>query len=263
MLHYQRFELDADKPWVTFVHGAGGSSSIWFKQIRDFRKEFNVLLLDLRGHGNSKMNVKEAFNERYTFDRITQDIIEVLDHLKITKSHFVGISLGSILIRNIAEKHPGRALSLIMGGAIVKLNMRSQFLMGLGRVFKSVVPYIWLYRFFAFIIMPHTNHKESRSLFVREAKKLYQKEFLKWFKMTSELNPLLRFLRASKLNIPVLYIMGGEDYLFLPAIRKVASSCKLSTLEIFENCGHVVNVEMPSKFNQVAISYLSQLKIKA
>ena len=123
MLHYQRFELDANKPWVTFVHGAGGSSSIWFKQIRDFRKEFNVLLLDLRGHGNSKMNVKEAFNERYTFDRITQDIIEVLDHLKITKSHFVGISLGSILIRNIAEKHPGRALSLIMGGAIVKLNM--------------------------------------------------------------------------------------------------------------------------------------------
>ncbi|MBL6656939.1 MAG: alpha/beta fold hydrolase, partial [Flavobacteriaceae bacterium] len=63
MLHYQRFELDANKPWVTFVHGAGGSSSIWFKQIRDFRKEFNVLLLDLRGHGNSKMNVKEAFNE--------------------------------------------------------------------------------------------------------------------------------------------------------------------------------------------------------
>jgi pimeloyl-ACP methyl ester carboxylesterase len=37
-----------------FVHGAGGSSSIWFKQIRDFQKQYNVLLLDLRGHGESK-----------------------------------------------------------------------------------------------------------------------------------------------------------------------------------------------------------------
>ena len=51
--------------------------------------------------------------------------------------------------------------------------------MGFGNVFKSVVPYILLYKLFAFIIMPKKNHKESRLLFVKEAKKLYQKEFLK------------------------------------------------------------------------------------
>jgi pimeloyl-ACP methyl ester carboxylesterase len=44
--------------WVTFVHGAGGSSSIWFKQIRDFQKHYNVLLLDLRGHGKSQSMIK-------------------------------------------------------------------------------------------------------------------------------------------------------------------------------------------------------------
>ena len=54
MIHYQVYKNQNTTKWVTFVHGAGGSSSIWFKQIRAFKKMFNVLLLDLRGHGNSK-----------------------------------------------------------------------------------------------------------------------------------------------------------------------------------------------------------------
>ena len=87
------------KQWVTFVHGAGGSSSIWFKQIRDFQKQYNVLLLDLRGHGSSKPTLKSAFKQKYTFSALAEDIREVLDFLKIEKSHFVGISLGTILIR--------------------------------------------------------------------------------------------------------------------------------------------------------------------
>ena len=50
-----------------------------------------------------------------------------------------------------------------MGGAILKLNFRSQVLMRLGNIFESVVPYMYLYKLFAFIIMPKKNHKESRS----------------------------------------------------------------------------------------------------
>ncbi len=215
---------------MTFVHGAGGSSSIWHKQVREFRKQFNVLLLDLRGHGNSKPGLKDAFNDRYTFDAITNDIVEVINHLKIKKSHFVGISLGTILIRNLAEKHPEKIESLIMGGAIMRLNFRSRVLMGLGNLFKSMVPYLWLYRFFAFIIMPHSNHRESRSLFVREAKKLCQKEFLRWFKLTSEINPLLRLFRSKDIQIPTLYVMGGEDYLFLPSVKKMVQKHKNSSL---------------------------------
>ena len=242
--------------WVTFVHGAGGSSTIWYKQLRDFKKHFNVLLLDLRGHGNSKPNLKDAFNDRYTFDSITEDIVEVIDYEGIEQSHFIGISLGTILIRNLAEKYPHRVKSMVMGGAILKLNFRSQVLMRLGIIFKSVVPYIWLYKFFAFIIMPNKNHRESRSLFVREAKKLYQKEFIRWFKLTSEINPLLRFFRGADIAIPTFYIMGGEDYLFLPTIQKVVKTQKESTLFVVENCGHVVNVEQPLIFNQKVIDYL-------
>ena len=239
------------------MHGAGGSSSIWYKQVREFRKHFNVLLLDLRGHGDSKPSLKDAFNDKYTFDSITEDIVEVVDHIKIEKSHFVGISLGTILIRNLAEKYPHRVESMIMGGAIMKLDIRSQILMRLGIIFKSIIPYLWLYKFFAFIIMPNRNHKESRLLFVREAKKLYQKEFTRWFRLTSEINPLLRLFRTADVRIPTLYVMGGEDYLFLPAVKKIVQQHTACSLLTIEYCGHVVNVEQPQLFNQVVIGYVA------
>jgi pimeloyl-ACP methyl ester carboxylesterase len=241
------------------VHGAGGSSSIWYKQVRDFKKEFNVLILDLRGHGNSKPTLKDTFNSKYTFDSITNDIVEVIEHLKIQKSHFIGISLGTILIRNLAEKRPELVKSMTMGGAIIKLNFRSQVLMKLGVVFKSVVPYMLLYKLFAFIIMPKRNHKNSRMLFVNEAKKLYQKEFIRWFKLTAEINPLLRFFRAKDIKIPTLYIMGAEDHLFLPSIKHIVSEHLSSTIFVIENCGHVVNVEKPVTFNLQTIRFIQSL----
>lgn len=259
MLNYTTYPHKKSLTWVTFVHGAGGSSSIWHKQLREFKKHFNVLLLDLRGHGNSKPTLKNAFDEKYTFDSITDDIIEVVEHLDIKKSHFIGISLGTILIRNLAERRPEMVESMIMGGAILKLDFRSQVLMRLGVLFKSIIPYLWLYKFFAFVIMPYSNHRESRLLFVREAKKLYQKEFLRWFKLTSEINPLLRFFRSEDIKIPTLYVMGGEDYLFLPAVKKVVQNHTESSLLMIEHCGHVVNVEQPHIFNSIVIDYVADL----
>ncbi|TDD96131.1 alpha/beta fold hydrolase [Flavobacterium cellulosilyticum] len=243
MINYSIYKNENSTQWVTFVHGAGGSSTIWFKQIRDFQKEYNVLLLDLRGHGNSKTILKKAFQKKYTFESIANDLLEVIDHLKIEKSHFVGISLGTILIRQLAEIHPERVQSMILGGAILKMNYRSQILMQLGNVFKYILPYLVLYRFFAFVIMPKRNHKQSRLLFINEAKKLYQKEFIKWFQLTAEINPLLKLFRQVELEIPTLYVMGEEDYMFLPSVRKVVERhYKSSKLFVIAQCGHVVNV---------------------
>ena len=258
MINYTIYENKNATQWVTFVHGAGGSSSIWFKQIRDFQKYFNVLLLDLRGHGNSNQQIKKAFQRKYTFESIANDVLEVIDFLKIKKSHFVGISLGTILIRQLAETHPDRVQSMILGGAILKMNFRSQILMRLGNIFKYVLPYLVLYKFFAFVIMPNRNHKQSRLLFINEAKKLYQKEFIRWFKLTAEINPILKWFRQVELNIPTLYVMGEEDYMFLPSVRKVVEKhYKSSKLFVIENCGHVVNVDRPLVFNQEVISFIS------
>jgi pimeloyl-ACP methyl ester carboxylesterase len=261
VINYTIYKNENSDQWVTFVHGAGGSSSIWFKQIRDFQKQYNILLLDLRGHGNSKPTLKTVFKQKYTFSALANDILEVLDFLKIEKSHFVGISLVTILIRQLAEMYPNRVQTMIMGGAILKMNFRSQVLMRLGNAFKYVLPYLVLYRFFAFVIMPRENHKQSRLLFINEAKKLYQKEFIKWFKLTSEINPVLKWFRQVELNIPTLYVMGEEDYMFLPSVEKVVENhYKSSQLVIIKNCGHVVNVEQSAIFNDSVLLFLNTLK---
>lgn len=256
MLHYHTYHLGEDKDWVVFVHGAGGSSSIWFKQIKAYKKYFNVLLVDLRGHGKSKDLMQKYYEDTYTFQLISKDILHVLDEAGIEKAHFVGVSLGTIIIRTIGEIAPERVDSLVMSGAVMRLNVRSRFLVWVGHMFKKVVPFMWLYKLFAWIILPRKRHSESRLLFIREARKLYQKEFLKWFNMTKEINPLLRYFREKELPIPTLYVMGGEDYLFLPPVKKVVADHKQSMLEVIDKCGHVVNVEQPDVFNQLSIDFL-------
>ncbi len=260
MLHYKTYELpDTDAPWVVFVHGAGGSSSIWFLQIKEFIKHFNVLLVDLRGHGKSKHIVTFKEDRHYNFEDITRDIIEVLDELHIDKAHFIGISLGTILIRNMSEIAPDRVSSMIMGGAIIRLNIRAKVLVTLGNMFKRVVPYMWLYSFFAWIIMPRERHKKSRLLFVNEAKKVAQKEFMRWFRLTYELTPLLKYFEEKDTGIPTLYLMGEEDHMFLPAVRIIITRHSNSWLEVISDSGHVCNVDQPREFNSRAIAFVKKM----
>jgi len=256
MLHHKTYVLGAEHEWVVFVHGAGGSSSIWFRQIRDFRQHFNVLLVDLRGHGNSAKPLNPV--EPYTFIEVSREVIDVLDHLEIDSAHFIGISLGTIIIRTVGEIAPERVRSLIMGGAVTRLNLRSRILVTLGNASKRFIPYMWLYGLFAWIIMPKKRHEKSRSLFIQEAKKLAQKEFLRWFRLTSEVNPLLRLFEEKELEIPTLYLMGEEDHMFLPPVRHIVSRHAFSILRVLEDSGHVVNVDRPDLFNTMSIDFIKK-----
>ena len=260
MLYFKQFLHSQSSEWVVFIHGAGGSSAVWHKQLRDFQKDFNLLLIDLRGHGKSAEMPEAIWKQHYTFEAVTKDILEVLDHLKLPPAHFMGVSLGTILARQLAEMAPARVKSLVMAGAVTRLTVQSRLLVFFGNTFKQIIPYMWLYRLFAFVIMPNKNHKQSRLLFINEAKKLYQKEFIKWFKLTAEINPILKWFRQEELNIPTLYIMGEEDYMFLPSVRKVVEKhFKSSQLFVVQQCGHVVNIEQPLTFNFTVISFLNKL----
>ena len=254
MLHHRTYIRGPGHEWVVFVHGAGGSSSIWYKQIRDFREHFNVLLVDLRGHGGSPKPVDPR--EPYTFEEVSREVVDVLDHLGIDSAHFIGISLGTILIRTIGEIAPGRVRTMIMGGAVTRLNLRSRVLVTLGTLARRFVPYMWLYRLFAWIMMPKKRHQQSRLLFVGEAKKLAQKEFMRWWRLTNEVNPLLRFFEEKELPIPTLYLMGEEDHMFLPPVRRLVQRHRYSILRVLEDSGHVVNVDRPDLFNDLSIDFI-------
>jgi len=254
MLHHTLYPAtNNSKKWITFIHGAGGSSSIWFNQVRFFKSYFNVLLIDLRGHGKSAASPEGT---QYTFDKIIEDLIQVLDHNKINKSHFVGISLGSILIQKMLFKYQSRVEKIGLGGAILNLNLQSRVLMFFGNLTQSILPFIWIYTFFAYVIMPYRNHRKSRALFIREAKKLSQNEFKRWYKLTKKILPLLEKIRLYKVKTPVLYIMGKEDYMFLPFVKEMVQAHESSSLITLSNSGHVVNIDQPEQFNNNLLTFL-------
>lgn len=257
MLYHKVYSHATSPTWVVFVHGAGGSSNVWYKQVKDFKAHFNVLLIDLRGHGKSQNVFSEVWHNKYTFEDVSRDVLDVIDYLKIEKAHFVGISLGTIIIRTIADMAPQRVESLILGGAVTRLTIKSRILVNVGNAIKRLIPYMWLYKIYALILLPKANHSESRNLFIKEAKSLYQKEFLRWFKLTKDLNPILKLFREKPLNLPVFYVMGSQDYMFLEPVQEMVKINTNGTLYIIENCGHVVNVEQPTIFNKTVIDYIT------
>lgn len=257
MLYHKIIKLSDDADWVVFVHGAGGSSAVWFKQVKSYKKHFNLLLIDLRGHGKSDDG--PAFGKmNYSFESIASDVIDVLDHVGISRAHFVGVSLGTIIIRQLVDIAPQYVQSIVFVGAITKLSFKSRFLVRMGRIFKSVIPYMLLYRLFAFVIMPLDGHQESRSVFVREARKLAQKEFIRWFNLTRHFGEKLKLFEEVDPKIPTLYVMGDQDHMFLEPIYKMVEKFRNQTLHIVEKCGHVVNIEKPKIFNELSIAFLQQ-----
>ncbi|GGB00685.1 alpha/beta hydrolase [Macrococcus hajekii] len=255
MLYYKTYIKDEIAPWVTFIHGAGGSSTIWYKQIRYFKRDFNILLVDLRGHGKSK---EDKWKKGDTFGHLAEEVIEVCDHLGIEKMHLIGMSLGTIVSQTVADRYPTRVQSLVLGGAIIALDIRTKLLLWLGRTIKRVIPFMLLYKLFAYIIMPRKAHEESRLAFVNEAKKMSQKQFVKWFSLTKLINPYLSHLQVSTEKIPTIFIMGSEDYLFIPPVKKVAEENSNFKVEIIEDCGHVCNIDQPDSFNEISRQFIMQ-----
>ena len=253
MLYHSIYKAEnRSNKWITFIHGAGGKSSIWFNQVRFFKAYFNVLLIDLRGHGKSEVSPK---GKEYTFEIIIDDILNVLDHNKIEKSHFVGISLGSILIQKMIQLHSNRVEKIGLGGAILNLNLQSRFLMFMGKLTQSIFPFIWIYTFFAYVIMPYKAHRKSRALFIKEAKKISHAEFRRWYKLTTTILPVLAKIRAKQLKPPTLYIMGIQDYMFLPFVKKIIMIHQNATMIILPGSGHVVNIDQPDLFNDNLLNF--------
>ena len=257
MLYFKTFKSDTNRDWVVFIHGAGGSSVVWYKQIQSYRKHFNLLLIDLRGHGRSADGPTLKRSD-YSFESIALDVIEVMDHLHIRQAHFVGVSLGTIIIRQLAEMKSEYVKSMIMVGAITRMNLKSRFFVRMGQIFHNVMPFMWLYKIFAFIIMPLEQHEEARNVFIREARKLARKAFIRWFMLTRNVTSKLKFLEEKDLGIPTLYVMGEQDHMFLEPIRKLVDRFKSQSLKVVDKCGHVVNIEKAGIFNEISIQYLKE-----
>lgn len=254
LLHFETHKNSSNKEWILLVHGAGGSTRTWKRQIDQLGAKFNLVVVDLIGHGG---NVGKKFEENtYTFESIASRIWDVVDHLEIRKIHLIGISLGTILCIQMRLLQPQRVLSVIMPGAIVKLNPKLRILASISLTFAKIIGYRNFYKLSAYIMMPRGNHKKSRDVFIKESKVLTEDEFKKWTDLYYKLNNTLNHFFQAPSSIPQLLIMGSQDHLFLDPAKSYAKLHGNSSISVIPNCGHVVSIEKATQFNQLCLSFL-------
>ncbi len=256
VLNHIVYKKSDSSEWMVFVHGAGGSTNTWLRQIVFFRQHFNCLLFDLRDHGQSKFCLENS-PEKYDFDLITRDIIQLVDHLKIKEAHFIAVSLGSLFVRKIEESRPDLIRSIVFAGGIFRLDWKMKFLIRSGRFLSKFTPFNILYQMYALILLPRENHKASRRVFIREAKKIHQQEFMKWLQLSSELNTQLKESFNQAMKVPALVVMGSEDHVFLKSALQYADKYRDTILRVIQKSGHVCNIERANEFNEEVIRFLT------
>ncbi|MBN1342399.1 MAG: alpha/beta fold hydrolase [Phycisphaerae bacterium] len=110
-----RYTDEGAGPPVVLIHGFMASGDLNWRipgVIRLLAKDYRVITLDNRGHGKSD---KPTDVDDYG-PKMAQDVLRLLDHLKIAKAHFVGYSMGGLITMKLATIAPDRMLSAVIGG---------------------------------------------------------------------------------------------------------------------------------------------------
>lgn len=127
--------------WVVFVHAAFVDHRMFEKQFAYFSGKYNLLAIDILGHGKS-LNARKGDGVEKTSEWINL----IFEKHNISAAHFVGVSLGSVFIQDFANKYENKVLSLAcFGGYDInnfdpekqKSNSKKQFSMML-KAFVSV-----------------------------------------------------------------------------------------------------------------------------
>jgi pimeloyl-ACP methyl ester carboxylesterase len=103
---------------VVLIHGWMSEAANWGRrdssgkaQLNTSAGGFQIIAIDCRGHGKSD---KPHEPDKYGIE-MAEDVVRLLDHLKIEKAHLVGYSMGAFIAGNVAAKHPGRVRSVVYG----------------------------------------------------------------------------------------------------------------------------------------------------
>ena len=115
--------FDAAKPAAVFIHGAQNDHSVWILQTRYFAHHgFNVLALDLPGHGRSEGPAKTSV------EALAAWVIDLLDAAGLASALLVGHSLGALVALEAARQAPGRVAQLALLGAAYPMTVSDALL---------------------------------------------------------------------------------------------------------------------------------------
>ncbi|MDH5383546.1 MAG: alpha/beta hydrolase [Candidatus Aminicenantes bacterium] len=105
-IHYQ--VQGKGKPALIFIHGWCCDRSYWDEQLSHFTQQYKVVAIDLAGHGDSGLERKA-----WTMEAYGEDVVAVVNKLKLQEVILVGHSMGGYVILEAARRLPERIIGLV------------------------------------------------------------------------------------------------------------------------------------------------------
>ncbi len=114
------YEITGEGQPLLLLHGLGSSAQDWEKQVSAFAEKFQVITLDLRGHGRS-----DKPPGPYSVLQMADDVAQLMRELEIDSAHILGISMGGMIAYQLAASHPERVKTLIAVNCAPELPVRT------------------------------------------------------------------------------------------------------------------------------------------
>lgn len=241
---------------LVFIHAFPLSSAMWEPQIQKFPKDYRVIAMDLRGHGDS-----EAPLWHFTLDDFAEDIRELLRTLEVEQATFVGCSMGGYILLALVRKFP----ELVRGLVLADTRAQADTVEGkAGRFAMAQVAYRQGSPAIAEMMMPKLfspGSLENRQDLVEKIRSIIHKNQtsgivvdLMAMARRPDSTPLL-----SQISCPTLVIVGEEDVATPPSeAQYIADRITGATLVTIPQAGHLANLEQPETFNRALKDFLEQ-----
>ena len=259
-LYYE--ETGSGTPLV-FVHEFGGDHRSWEMQMRYFSRRYRCVAYAARGYTPS--DVPEA-PDAYSYMHMANDLVDLLDHLNIERTHLCGLSMGGYTTLQIGMDHPGRALSLTLAGtgSGAELDRLIEFRAGNQETAEKFE------RLGSKAVAETYGLGPGRVPFLVKDPRGYA-EFAKQFgehDAQGSAHVMRGFqgarpsvyefeARIRQIRLPTLIIVGDEDDPCVEPSLFLKRCIPASGLAMFPKSGHCVNLEEPALFNQTLGDFLS------
>ncbi|GBU25920.1 hypothetical protein R83H12_02587 [Fibrobacteria bacterium R8-3-H12] len=243
------------KKYVLFLHGAGCDHQMFEKQIDVLDSSFDVVVLDARGHGLSKLDVRQKF----VFADMLSDILKLFEIHNIEKAVFVGQSMGGNLAQEIAYFYPEKVSGLVL----VDCTKNTQKLGFFEKLILKLYPIIF-YAYPYKTLIKQSANACGNSEYTRNyvASCLENIERAKVLDIMLSVFSCLRKDKNFRFKQPTLLVLGAEDV--SGNIRKImpkwAKSDDMCKLHIIKNAGHCSNMDNPGEFNKILIDFLNSIE---
>ena len=246
-------ELDAAKPTVVFVHGAGLDHSLFGLQSRYFGYHGrNVLALDLPGHGRSAGPALTAIQGMADW------VSEVMKTLKIPKAAVVGHSMGSLVALELAARHPEQAERIAFCAIAFPMKVSAPFLEAARANDHSAFDMSTIWGHAAQVPLAG-NPNPGMWMYgdtLARLERLAPGVLHAGLKACNDYTAGLE--SAAKVKCPVLFILGRRDVMMPPRTARLLQDkiAGAKTVEIASS-GHTMMAEAPDQTLDALIAFIS------